>query len=492
MVVEVLGTRLVAPFYGAGLYVWSALILVTLVALALGYWIGGIWADKAPRLPVLLGIIAAAGCFILILPFIHKGILLTFGGMGLEKGSLLSAIILFTPPMLLLGMVSPFSVKLLSSGEEHLGLTVGSIYGVSTIGGVFGVLLSSFVLIPLVGVRKVFVVISIALILLALVGWLLTRKKAGVIAAVILLIICGIAFVYTAPAPANESMSVVKKIESPYGELKIIDIGDANRCLMMDCVMQVAYPQDRELEPGIGLKNRYNMELLPYYNPEGKDTLMVGLGGGLLVGLLSPYGFNFDNVEIDPRVVDIAKKYFNFDKSCDVGDGRYYLKTRDKKYDFIILDALQGESLSTYLFTKEMFQLTKDKLKPGGVLAIDSLGIPGKSRISDVIANTLSEVYPYVTYYRSLEADSPQLVTFFASMQPLVFKNPEKLAKEKNIENFDEIFERALSREVHFIRDKSVIITDDYNPLEGEWGKLSFTWRQETRKVFRDDEILYY
>jgi len=495
MVVEVLGTRLVAPFYGASLYVWSALILVTLVALALGYWVGGMWADKTPRLPVLLGIIAAAGFFILILPYIHKPVLLFFGKMGLETGSLLSALIIFTLPMICLGMVSPFCVKLLSTGEEHLGLTVGSIYGVSTIGGVVGVLLSSFVLIPLVGVRRVFLVISIALLLLCLIGWILTRKKAGTAVAVILLIICGTAFAYTAPLPASNRMVLLDKIDSSYGELMVIDLGK-NRCLMMDGVMQTAAFKDRKVKPGEGLKHRYNMELLPYYNPDGHDVMLVGLGGGLLVDLLSPYGFNFDAVEIDPKVIEVARNYFNFDRECVAGDGRYYLKTRDKKYDFIILDALQGESLSSYLFTKEMFELCKDRLGFGGILAINSLGLPGESRISDVIASTLSEVFPHVEYYRSMPQNKPQLVTFFASMNPLSLENAEELARKKQVdpdpyESFQELLSEVKERKVPFTPDKKVVILDDYNPLEGEWAKLSFQWRQETRKIFEDD-FLYY
>ncbi|MCD6309923.1 MAG: fused MFS/spermidine synthase [Candidatus Eremiobacteraeota bacterium] len=495
MIVEVLGTRLVAPFYGASLYVWAALILVTLVGLALGYWFGGMFADRSPRLPVLLGIIAFAGFFILLLPFIHKGILLFFGAWGLELGSLFSALVLFIPPMLLLGMVSPFCVKLLSSGEEHLGLTVGSIYGLSTVGGVIGVLLSTFVLIPLVGVRKVFVVVSIFLLLLSLVGWIITRRSAGIVTALILLVAGGFAFSYHAPVPASDRITLVDKVDSPYGELKILDMG-RNRCLMMDGVMQTASFKDRKVKPGDGLKHRYNMELLPYFNPRGRTALLVGLGGGLLVDLLSPYGFEFEMVEIDPRVVELARRYFDFDRDCAVGDGRYYLKTRNRKYDFVLLDALQGESLSSYLFTVEMFELARSKLKPGGILAINSLGIPGKSKISDVIANTLSEVFPHVIYYRSLEADKPQLVTFFASMEPLSLDDAEKYAKEKHVdfapfETFGELLAMVKTRRVPFAPDSSVIITDDYNPLEGEWAKLSFLWRQETRKVF-NDKFLYY
>ena len=111
MVIELLGTRLIAPFYGASLYVWSSLISVTMIALAIGYFVGGRWADRAKRTGLSL-IIALAALFTLLIPLATRSVLLATDPLGLRGGAFVSSLILFFPSLTMLGMVSPLAIKL--------------------------------------------------------------------------------------------------------------------------------------------------------------------------------------------------------------------------------------------------------------------------------------------------------------------------------------------------------------------------------------------
>ncbi|UJO99502.1 MAG: fused MFS/spermidine synthase, partial [Nitrosomonas sp.] len=147
MVIELLGTRLIAPFYGASLYVWTSVISVTLIALALGYFVGGRWADRARKTGLAL-IIALAGLLTLLIPWLTAPVLLATDAMGLRMGVFISTLVLFSPSLIMLGMIGPFAVKLATSSLDGVGAGTGSIYAVSTVGSVIGTLFLGFYLFP--------------------------------------------------------------------------------------------------------------------------------------------------------------------------------------------------------------------------------------------------------------------------------------------------------------------------------------------------------
>ena len=167
MVIELLGTRMIAPFYGASIYVWSSLISVTMIALAMGYFVGGRWADSAKRTGLSL-IIALAALTTLLIPWITRPILLATDSLGLRAGAFTSALLLFTPSLTFLGMVSPFAIKLTTKGLDGVGTSSGSIYAVSTVGSVIGTLLLGFFLFPAVGSREILIGVALSLMLLAI------------------------------------------------------------------------------------------------------------------------------------------------------------------------------------------------------------------------------------------------------------------------------------------------------------------------------------
>jgi predicted membrane-bound spermidine synthase len=176
MVIELLGTRMIAPFYGASLYVWSSLISVTMIALAIGYFVGGRWADRAQRTGLSL-IIAIAALLTLLIPWITRPVLLATDPLGLRAGAFVSSLILFLPSLTMLGMVGPFAIKLSTSRLDGIGSSAGSIYAVSTVGSVVGTLVLGFFLFPLLGSREILIGLGVALLVLSIAVALFEQNK---------------------------------------------------------------------------------------------------------------------------------------------------------------------------------------------------------------------------------------------------------------------------------------------------------------------------
>lgn len=196
MVIELLGTRLIAPFYGTSLYVWSSLISVTMVALTLGYFIGGRWSDSAKRTGLSL-IIALAAFLTLMIPWLTRPVLLATDSLGLRGGAFVSALILFLPSLMMLGMVSPFAIKLSTSQLDSVGNSSGTIYAVSTLGSVFGTLILGLFLFPLFGSREILITTSLILFVLAIAIGLIERRQLHSVASLlpsVILVAVGLAF----------------------------------------------------------------------------------------------------------------------------------------------------------------------------------------------------------------------------------------------------------------------------------------------------------
>ncbi|MDQ6645454.1 MAG: fused MFS/spermidine synthase, partial [Chloroflexota bacterium] len=160
LALEMCASRLLAAYFGTSLFIWANLIGLILVYLTVGYFIGGRLADRYPSDQVLCTITALAALSVSILPFISQ-IILTWSITGLAQvsvsiffSSLLGTILLFAIPVTLLGLVSPFAIRLVTKELEKSGKTSGSLYAISTFGSILGAFLPVLWLIPTFGVRR--------------------------------------------------------------------------------------------------------------------------------------------------------------------------------------------------------------------------------------------------------------------------------------------------------------------------------------------------
>ena len=145
---EILGTRVLGPYYGVSIYLWSALITVTLAALSVGYAVGGRWADRGPRLGALAWMLGGAGIWVLFVPWLEAPLLRLADGAGLRAAVLIAAVVLFAPPLLLLGMVSPYAIRLKAGRLDEVGRTAGNLFAVSTVASVLSAVATGFWLVP--------------------------------------------------------------------------------------------------------------------------------------------------------------------------------------------------------------------------------------------------------------------------------------------------------------------------------------------------------
>lgn len=476
MILELLGTRIIAPYYGVSLYVWSSLIAVTMIALAVGYYLGGFLADRYPRIR-LAHIFTLASLTTVLIPFIGGPVMQLTNPMGIRAGAFASALLLFGVPLTALAMVGPFAIKLAAQDLREVGRAVGSVYAVSTLGSVLATLLLGFYLLPLFGTRSI--IFSLSLLLFIWAMPLMWRDKAGFnkVSAGLPLWFAGIAVGllsangYATPHAAGKGFKVVHEEESVYGWVRVVDdLHNGHRLLLSDSSVLSAV----ELERGRSLLS-YQAVLggLPLFRPRATDALLIGLGGGHVASDLKSKGLATDTIEIDPAVASAALDYFHFKPTGDfiVGDARYEITQLKKQYDFIIHDCFTGGSEPTHLLTVEMLRELRGLLKKQGVLALNYVGFThgeGADAVASVY-KTLKTVLPEVSVYITEKAEFTDFI-FLASQEPI--------ALDRN--NSDRRVQWLLDHAYAIDDRDGIVITDDFNPLES----MQVRKAEEYRKVF--------
>ena len=393
---EILGTRILAPYFGASIYVWTALISVTLLSLSLGYFIGGILADRKLSFTVLSYLLTAAGLSILLVPLISGFVIGIIRSLELRLAVIASAFLLFVLPLTLLGAVSPYVIKLRAGSMENVGRSAGTLYSVSTIGSVIAAVLTGYILVPEIGISNLMFLTGIIILLTAVLNILYEKTFRQSLAFLTFLIIA--AFLLTLlniGLAKNSSTQIVDTMQSPYGEISIVDEADA-RLLLIDGAVHSAVDLSTQ-EPLYAYIDVMNLAADFFESPG--NLLLIGLGGGGIARNYYAKGWLVESVEIDPVVVDAAYNYFGLkDYETDIytGDGREYLYRTDNEYDLIILDAYGSSTIPFHLISKEVFALMKSRLIEGGKVAINVQSIGWRSEIVNTISATLASAFSNV------------------------------------------------------------------------------------------------
>lgn len=467
MVIELLGTRIVAPFYGNSLYVWSSLISITMIALAIGYFLGGYCSDNKPdtRLSLIIGI--AALCT-LIIPWAARPVLLLSDPLGLRAGAFFSALVLFTPSLTALGMITPLAIKRSTMTLNDLGNCVGSIYAVSTIGSVIGTLLLGFFLFPILGSREILIGLGIGLMTLSGITFFFENKRlqmnSGLWSMLILFTLILMALPQAISAGKFESPDQTFNLrweqESLYGWVRVIDQPARDlRILTSDSssigAASLSNGQSR-------LSYQDIVGLIPVIQPSMKKALIIGLGAGHMANVLHDYyGMLVDTLEIDPAVATAAVDFFGHHPSgrSIVGDARYEIQHLTGPYDLIIHDCFTGGSEPAHLLTVETLTRLRQLMSPQGIMALNFVGFadgPNSTALASV-AKTIAQVFPQQKTFISEPGKQFNDFIFLAGqhLTDTDFNqlNTQQLAWLK-------------SREVTVNTDKGVVLNDNLNPLE--------------------------
>jgi spermidine synthase len=459
LVIEIVGTRVIGPYYGASVYVWSSLIGVTLASLAVGYFLGGGAADRWPPLPSLALAMIGSALWLLLVPWMRQSVLAFTTPLGLKVGSLASAALLFTAPLVLLSMTGPIAIRLVTSDFTFLGRGVGKIYGVSTLGSMLGAIVTGFVLIPTFSVSGLLKGTAVVLLGLGGAGLFVSRwTLAGASVLVSGLLAC-IALT-RAPAPPS---NVVYLGNSFYGELKVIDSAGA-RLLLINGIDNGFV--DRQTMESLAPYTAF-FRYLPAARSQARRALCIGLGAGRVPREFHvQHGLATEVVEIDPAIVTLARRYFDFpaDIPVIVEDGRTYVERTPHRYDFVVLDAFASETLPAHLFTREFFARAQVILEPAGILAINMIGLPdgpaGAAWRS--VHRTLAERFAHVRAFAGPQ--SPDARDRYTNLFLVASQAPLPAAAELGSTAPFDSMQRG---EIHVAGDaEAVVLTDDYNPLE--------------------------
>lgn len=494
LAIEILGTRIIGPYYGVSIYLWSALIAITLIALSVGYMIGGRIADMKKSLNTLALIIALSGIIIILIPLFRDIIIEITDPMGLRVSVLVSSFILFFPSLTLLGMVSPYAVKLRTETLEVVGTRAGDLYAVSTIGSVLAALLTGYILIPNIGVIKLTLSVGIILIITSLILYAAGRNNTAKIVSgvsIILLVVLSVNFLPSEKANAAKGLLAVK--QSEYGEVRVMDL-HGDRFLLIDGGIHTAI--DKKTKESI-LPYAWVVDITKKLDRYAGDMLLIGLGGGSVLKSFYDDNWDVEVVEIDPVIISIADIYFNLVPGFNNirnEDGREFLRTTDKKYDLIVLDAFGSSSVPFHLTTVEAFRLAKKRLNNNGIIAVNVEAIGWHDVIVRSIAKTLKQVFNNVIALPIAEPPN-QLgnVIIVAADKPL--KLTEELERDywDPGYRFSADYERNHAWDNRFVPNmkNAMVLTDDLNPV-GIWSdRINLQARKELHKYLGDSSFLW-
>ena len=477
MVVEILGSRVLAPKFGTTLHVWSALITVTLAALAVGYAVGGRVADRRPGLGALMTVMACAGGTLLLSDLIARPVLGAAYDAGMVSGTFMAATLLFLPTLFLLGMLSPMAVRA-AANHLRLGASVGNLYALSTVGSVAGSLLVSLLLIPNMTVHAAFISTAVALVIVPVFYLIVAVRKKAALALFVGLALSG-AGVKWAGAVADrevlykdELYPVTARIPSAYGDLVVSD-RDGVRYLFLNGVQQGSMIGDVSYA-----KYAYGLERLATVKGVPKTVLIWGLGPGVYARAMAEAGSKVTVIEIDPMSEKVAREYFGLPDSVRViiGDARTETSRLTEKYDVIVLDAFSGDSPPFHLLTREAFADLKMRLAPNGLVVANIVGgVSGEaSRVASSIVATMESVFGNTQVFSPNWLLSGKKRKFVSSMFLLsggVPENLEESAAPFTMKTSEEVertgyIKAVLASRLELPRDRAVILTDEYAPLE--------------------------
>jgi len=400
---EIAAVRLLSPYFGASTIVWANTIGVVLVALSIGYWLGGRWADRNPTMRGLCMLALVAAGLLAIVPFAADPLLdvavsaLDSISAGAFLGSLVGVLGLVAVPVLLLGAVSPYAVRLAVHTVEEAGEVAGRLYALSTAGSLAGTLLSALLFIPLIGTRRTFLVFALAIAVVAVAGLRPVRKFALAPAAIIVLIALPVGTLKA----QTDSGRVIYETDTEYQYARVVERSDGSRALELN----EGQAQHSIYNPGTVLTGDvWDGHLVLPFTTLDRPPRKVAILGNAAGTTARAYEEFFpdtevDGVEIDSELSEIGKRYFDMNNPrlrLHHEDARPWLRKTDERYDVISVDAYRQPYIPFYLSTKEFFELVRDRLAPGGVLIVNAGHPEGQDELEEVLTASIGEAFPNV------------------------------------------------------------------------------------------------
>jgi spermidine synthase/uncharacterized membrane protein len=482
LAVEFAASRLLGNYFGTSNLVWVSIVGLILIYLTAGYFIGGAWADRSPKHETLFLILSWAALAVGLIPLASRPILRLASNafdelqLGALFGSFVVVMVLFVIPVTLIGMASPFAIRLAITDTQQVGKISGRIYAISTLGSFTGTFVPTLLLIPTIGTYRTFLVLASLLMLFAFIGLFISSGWRKLLRYVWMPLVIVALFIWGVPGTDKNTTGLVYETESSYNYIQVIEKDEFTML---------------RLNEGQGVHSIYKADQLffngpweqvvaaPFFNsaPMATDQItdiaIIGLAAGTTVrdaALVFPNAV-IDGIEIDPKIVEVGRKYFDMNDpnlNVIIQDGRWAIKNSTKKYDIISVDAYRPPYIPWHMTTQEFFLILKDHLKEDGVMVINIGRSTDDRRLIDSLYSTIHTVFP--TLYVTDLSDSFNSILFATNTET----NLQNFLDNYVILNEDPLTNQfilgVMATTYAGLQDTpniGMVFTDDLAPIEG-------------------------
>lgn len=481
LAIELSAARLLGNVFGTSNLVWASIIGLILIYLAAGYFVGGRWADRSPYAHTMYTILLWGAFLSGLVPLVSGPVLRVAANafdqleMAVLFGSFAGVLILFSIPITLLGMISPFAIRLSIHDPHQAGTISGRIYAISTLGSFVGTFLPVLILIPLIGTTRTFLVFSGFLTMVALLGLLVTSGFRRMLPWLWMPAILVILAVIVTGRGIKATEGQIFETESAYNYIQVIE-KNGYRYLRLNegqGVHSMYHPDDL-------IHNGPWMQVLaaPFFNlapyePEGVENMaIVGLAAGTTArqatAVFGP--IPIDGYEIDARIIEVGREYFAMtgaNLNAIAQDGRWGLERSRQRYSIISLDAYRPPYIPWHLTTQEFFQIVRERLKDDGVMVMNVGRAPEDRRLVDGLVGTISTVFPSIYV---MDVPGTFNTVIYATVQPTQIENLyNNIISLENSNNVHPLLIEAMYLGAAYMQptpQSTTVFIDDLAPIE--------------------------
>lgn len=406
MAVELGASRLLAPYFSSSQIVWTIIIGMIMIAMALGNLYGGKTADKNPNPAVLYRRIIISAIWIAAIPLVGKYVIIAISGILIYTistnllivAAFISCLVIFVYPLFLLGTVTPSLVKYTVDSLDDSGQTVGKLNACNTIGSIIGTFTPTFITIPAVGTSITFLIFSGILLALGIAYFASEKINIKLVVVSVVMFVLFAIFGHSDSFAFWES-DLTYEGESVYNYLQVKE-DDKQTILSTNVLFGVQSVKIKE-EGLTGLYYDYDLAAPVIADADRPDILILGNCAGTFASQCISFfpDAYVEGVEIDGKITEIAKQYFALPDSVVVTeyDGRAYLNAIDRKYDVIQVDAYQDITIPFQMSSIEFFKLVKSHLKDNGVMVVNmNMHSDGEGSINEYLCDTIAAVFDNV------------------------------------------------------------------------------------------------
>jgi len=481
MAVELSASRLLGNYFGTSNLVWAAIIGLILIYLSVGYTLGGKWADRSPEHATFFSILLWAGFFIGLIPIISRPIL-RFASQAFDQlqsasmiGAFAAVLILFSIPITLLGTASPFAVRLAIKDEKAAGSVAGKIYTVSTIGSFIGTFLPVLVLIPLIGTYHTFIIISLFVLAIGLIGLVILGEKKFLLIYCLMPLLVIILALVGFRGYDKQADGIVYEGESVYNYIQVQNINEYHLLRLNEGqgIHSIAHPsQVNFFGPWEQVLSAAFFNPAPVFPANIDRIAILGLAAGTSANQIN-YAFPqtiIDGYEIDPEIVTAGIQFFGLSENhvnIFIEDARWGITHNHNVYDVVSIDAYTPPYIPWHMTTREFFTTVANRLTGDGVMVINVARIFEDRELLNTLYATIDSVFEN-TYIVDLPGTLNSMI--FATKAPT---HPDNLvANYIHLSTQDDTPPLLLSTiETTFLNlqptpTSGIILTDDKAPIE--------------------------